>query len=321
MDAGELSAKLDEELEKRKANDSEGKVAAENAPVQLIMTLALDFSMTGSEPSDKLEKLKRDVAEDLASASGLPAANFRIKDVSQNNGSIILDMEVMPDPLAPGAHLLAVKDLAEQAKYLQVVEPSSKLRSGKITRHATGVEVIPPTPQAIDEEADDSEENSAFLGTWDEDEEKKVVDLHRNLREDFGKVKSEQEKLWAKISLSVPGRSADDIERLWRLKLSIVNQEQRTRRKTALENKTERRLEIQNWTSKEVSEFVRGLTGEFGSKAAAYADSMLSAGTVIKVKVENNFIIFHAFVLYVYVHTHNLVTPRAHTHTKIRDKC
>ncbi len=131
------------------------KAAAENLPVQLIMTLALDFSMAGSEGLDKREKFKRDVAQDLASASGLPAANFRIKDVSniQNNGripldtSIILDMQVMPDPLAPGTHLLAVKDLAEQA-----ADPSSMLRSGKITSHATGVEVIPPTRQAIEVE-------------------------------------------------------------------------------------------------------------------------------------------------------------------------
>jgi hypothetical protein len=46
-------------------------------------------------------------------------------------------MEVMPDPLAPGTHLLAAKDLAEQA-----VDPSSTLRSGKITSHAIGVEVV-----------------------------------------------------------------------------------------------------------------------------------------------------------------------------------
>ncbi len=53
-----------------------------------------------------------------------------------------------------------------------------------------------------------STENSAFLGTWDEDEEERVVDLHRQLG-----------ACWAKISLNIPGRSADDIERLWRLKL------------------------------------------------------------------------------------------------------
>ena len=118
--------------------------AAENAPVQLIMTLALDFSMAGGEGSDKREKFKRDVAQDLASASGLPADNFRIKDVSP--GSIILDMQVMPDPLAPGTHLLAVKDLAAQA-----VDPSSNLRSGKITSHAIAVEVMPPKSREVPE--------------------------------------------------------------------------------------------------------------------------------------------------------------------------
>jgi len=136
--------------------------AAENAPVQLIMTLALDFSMAGGEGSDKREKFKCDVAQDLAGASGLPAANwcircirptgasglppanFRIKDVSP--GSIIVDMQVMPDPLAPGTHLLAIKDLAAQA-----VDPSSNLRSGKITSHATRVEVMPPKSREVPE--------------------------------------------------------------------------------------------------------------------------------------------------------------------------
>ena len=37
------------------------------------------------------EEFKHDVAKDLAAASGLPAANFRIQDVSP--GSIILDMQ------------------------------------------------------------------------------------------------------------------------------------------------------------------------------------------------------------------------------------
>jgi len=106
-------------------------------PVQLILTLGLDFSIAGSEGSDKGDKFKRDVAEDLASASGLPSANFRIKDVSRT-GSIILDVQVLPDPLAPGKHLLAAKDLADQA-----ADASSKLRSGKITIHVIGVEVRP----------------------------------------------------------------------------------------------------------------------------------------------------------------------------------
>jgi hypothetical protein len=125
--------------------------------VHLTLTLGLDLSIAGREGWDKSESFNGletfncretfncDVAQDLASASGLPPANFRIKDVSP--GSIILDMQVMPDPSAPGAHLLAAKDLAEQA-----ADPSSTLSSGKITSHATGVEVIPPTPRAIEVE-------------------------------------------------------------------------------------------------------------------------------------------------------------------------
>ena len=103
-------------------------------PVQLILTLGLDLSIAGSEGSDKGEKFMRDVAGDLASASGLPSINFRIKDVYP--GSIILDVQVMPDPLSPGRHLLAAKDLSDQA-----VDASSKLRSGKITSHVIGAEV------------------------------------------------------------------------------------------------------------------------------------------------------------------------------------
>jgi hypothetical protein len=126
-----------------KAAAAEAKAAAQNAPVQLQMTLGLDFSMTGSEGSDKREKFKRDVAQDLASASGLPPANFRIRDVSP--GSIVLDIEVMPDPLAPGMHLWAAKYLGEQVSVpLQAADPSSTLRSVKITSHTTGVDVIPP---------------------------------------------------------------------------------------------------------------------------------------------------------------------------------
>ena len=110
-------------------------VEEDGTPVRFLMTLDLDFSIAGSEGSGKREKFKREVACDLASASGLPPANFSIRNVSP--GSIILDMEVMPDPLAHGMHILAAKDLAEQAG-----DPTSKLRSGKITSHATGVEVI-----------------------------------------------------------------------------------------------------------------------------------------------------------------------------------
>jgi hypothetical protein len=114
--------------------------------VHLTLTLGLDLSIAGREGWDKSESFNGletfncretfncDVAQDLASASGLASANFRIKDVSP--GMIVLDVEVMPDPFAPEKHLMAAKDLANQA-----VNTASKLRSGKITSRTVGVEV------------------------------------------------------------------------------------------------------------------------------------------------------------------------------------
>ena len=117
---------------------------AENAPVHFKMTLGLDFRIAGSEGSDEQEKFKLNVVQDLASASYLPSANFRIKEVSsgltRGYTPIMVNVEVMPDPLSPGKHLLAVNDLANQA-----VDASSKLRSGKITSHAIEVEITSHT--------------------------------------------------------------------------------------------------------------------------------------------------------------------------------
>jgi hypothetical protein len=91
-------------------------MTVENAPVDLRMTLGLDFSIAGSEGSDTREKFKRDVTQDLAAASDLPSANFRIEDVSA--GPIILGV--------------------------QAGDTSSKLRSGKITRHTHTLRVDMP---------------------------------------------------------------------------------------------------------------------------------------------------------------------------------
>ncbi len=117
---------------------------AENAPVHFKMTLGLDFRIAGSEGSDEQEKFKLNVIQDLASASDLPSANFRIKEVSsgitRGYTPIMVNVEVMPDPLAPGKHLLAANDLANQA-----VDASSKLRLGKVTSHTIEVEITSHT--------------------------------------------------------------------------------------------------------------------------------------------------------------------------------
>jgi hypothetical protein len=58
-----------------------------------VQILTREELRAGSEGSDKRETFKRDVADDLASASGLAPTNFRIKDISPGSGSIILDMQ------------------------------------------------------------------------------------------------------------------------------------------------------------------------------------------------------------------------------------
>jgi hypothetical protein len=173
--------------------------------------------MAGREGSDKPEKFKSNVAEDLASASGLPPANFRIKDASQDTGSIILDVEVMPDPLAFRTHLLAVKALAEQ-----VVDPSSKLRSGMITIHATGVEVIPPKSREVP--AAKSENDKKNLQTLQEEFswlEKKIRELSKDedeIREQISATRasleaSKAETASAKAALEPKDAQVDELKR------------------------------------------------------------------------------------------------------------
>ena len=107
-------------------------------PVQLTMTLGMSFHETGEEGSSKREAFKRDVAKDLANASGLPADNFKITKLSA--GSVIVDMDILPDPLgiAPAPSAVA-RDLEKQA-----ADPNSPLRSGKLTSQTKGIQVLSP---------------------------------------------------------------------------------------------------------------------------------------------------------------------------------
>ena len=120
------------------------EVAALPEPVQLTMTLGMDFDQAGEEGSAEREAFKRDVAADLAKASGLPPDNFQITKISA--GSVILDMDIMPDPLgvAPAPSAIAL-DLEKQA-----ADPNSPLRSGKLTSHTKGIKVLssPPSNQS-----------------------------------------------------------------------------------------------------------------------------------------------------------------------------
>ena len=90
------------------------------------MTLGLDFSTIGTEGSEERESFKRNAAIELAAAaSDLPSSSFHIRSVSR--GSVILDVEITPELSGPEPSLIAA-DLEIQAG-----NPSSKLRSGKIT--------------------------------------------------------------------------------------------------------------------------------------------------------------------------------------------
>jgi hypothetical protein len=116
------------------------QAAALPDPVQLTMTLGMSFHETGEEGSSKREAFKRDVANDLAKASGLPAENFKITKLSA--GSVIVDIDILPDPLgiAPAPSDVA-RDLQKQT-----ADPNSPLRSGKLTSQTQVIQVLSPQP-------------------------------------------------------------------------------------------------------------------------------------------------------------------------------
>ena len=116
------------------------KAASLPDPVQLTMTLGMSFHKTGEEGSSKREAFKRDMANDLANASGLPAENFKITKLSA--GSVVVHIDILPDPLgiAPAPSAVA-RDLEQQA-----ADANSPLRSGKLTSQTKGIQVLSPQP-------------------------------------------------------------------------------------------------------------------------------------------------------------------------------
>jgi hypothetical protein len=104
------------------------------------MTLGISFYEVGDVDSPKREAFKRDVADDLAKASGLPAKNFKITKLSP--GSVIVHIDIMPDPLGIACAPSAIaQDLEKQA-----ADPNSRLRLGKLTRQTKGIQVLYPQP-------------------------------------------------------------------------------------------------------------------------------------------------------------------------------
>jgi len=100
--------------------------------------------------SGERERFKQDLSADLAAATALPSPRFEIK--SLNAGSVIVDVEIMPDAAGGGLEPAAIaRDLVKQA-----AEASSKLRTGKLTSAVKHVAVFgtvrsapPPRQQAV----------------------------------------------------------------------------------------------------------------------------------------------------------------------------
>jgi len=112
-------------------------------PVQVKITLDLDFSVAGEEGSTQREAFKRDVTIDLSRASGLPPSNFNIKKLFA--GGVILGIDIMPDPWenAPTPASVAL-DLQRQ-----ITDVKSPLRSGKITGHLKELQVVFPPANGV----------------------------------------------------------------------------------------------------------------------------------------------------------------------------
>jgi len=82
------------------------------------MRLNMDFRVVGQEGSMQRHNFTKDLTQDLADASGTGASEFNILKLSP--GSVIVDM------LAPPK--------AAQEIQRQSLDPTSRLRNGKVTR-------------------------------------------------------------------------------------------------------------------------------------------------------------------------------------------
>ena len=112
-------------------------------PVDIILTLGLNYSMAGGEGSPQREEFKRALVSELKQASGIPTevqTQFIIKRVAP--GSVVVDLTIVADPLGRGPTPSAVAaDLQQQA-----VSPTSLLRLGKVARYTQAAVLSQPAP-------------------------------------------------------------------------------------------------------------------------------------------------------------------------------
>jgi len=109
-------------------------------------------------------------------ASGFAAENFKITRISA--GSVIVIMQIMPDPLRTAtAPIDIAKDLEKQA-----ADPNSALRSGKLTRQTQGFQVL-SLPSAVNTDFDKDLKglNKDPLQTPTDELEKEVLEVQREV--------------------------------------------------------------------------------------------------------------------------------------------
>jgi len=116
----------------------------DNEAVLMTLTLGLEFSEAGVEGSAVREAFVREVTADLAAAGGVPAGAFRISKVSA--GSVVLDIQIVAvdGPMMEAGGGVGARTPAAVGAALQeqAADAGSPLRTGKLTRHTTGVRLV-----------------------------------------------------------------------------------------------------------------------------------------------------------------------------------
>jgi hypothetical protein len=114
------------------------------------LTLGLEFIAAGEEGSSERKVFENQLVQDLANASEVAASRFDIKKMSP--GSIVVDLDIVADPMGKGPDSASVVKLLEE----QASNPDSLLRTGSVTCHTQSVcnnGPSVPVAQLIDEQA------------------------------------------------------------------------------------------------------------------------------------------------------------------------
>jgi C-terminal processing protease CtpA/Prc len=101
--------------------------------VDILLRLDLDYSLVGPRNSHQREAFANHLCQDLSNASGLPATNFLIKDMSPGSILVMTEIRAHESNMAISPEAVA-RDLESQA-----TDPRSRLRSGGITRFTESI--------------------------------------------------------------------------------------------------------------------------------------------------------------------------------------